>query len=152
MPFDARAVAATEGRARRAAAEAAAGRARFEEAAVALLPNFAPPEAAEALVRHCRALLPKCRAEKGSYAINRLGYRLDGAALKAALEALGSDEATARVSALVGERVAVEDAAVFPVDLRVYRKGSSMGWHTDELLYNLPHYEMVWTAWNTSDR
>ena len=71
--------------------------------------------------------------------------------LERALAALASPEAEAHVSALVGEKVAAEDARIFPVDLRVYRGGASMGWHKDEVLYEEPQLEVVLTLENTSD-
>ena len=143
---------AAAGRARRAARRAAELNRAFEDAGgCAYLEDFAPAEAAEALRAAAASLVPKLKQETGSYAKGRVGTRLHGAPLERALAALASPEAEAHVSALVGEKVAAEDARIFPVDLRVYRGGASMGWHKDELLYDRPHYELVYTLWNSTD-
>ena len=43
------------------------------------------------------------------------------------------------------------EPADFPVELRRYPVGSSMGWHKDEVLYEEPQLEVVLTLENTSD-
>ena len=140
------------GRARRERERAAALNRAFEAAGgCAYVEGFAPAPAAEALRAAAATLVPKLKQEVGSYAKGRIGTRLQGPPLERALVALASPEAEARVSALVGEKVAAEDARIFPVDLRVYRSGASMGWHQDELLYDRPQYELVYTLWNTTD-
>ena len=38
-----------------------------------------------------------------------------------------------------------------PLEYRVYTKGSFMDWHKDDLLFDTPQYELVYTISNTSD-
>ena len=44
-----------------------------------------------------------------------------------------------------------KDIGDFPVELRRYPRGASMGWHKDESLYEEPQLECVLTLENTSD-
>jgi hypothetical protein len=39
----------------------------------------------------------------------------------------------------------------YPVEMRVYREGSEMQWHRDDMLYDTPQCEMVLCLENTSD-
>jgi len=39
----------------------------------------------------------------------------------------------------------------FPMEIRLYPLGASMDWHVDDLMYQEPQYELVYTLDNTSD-
>ena len=63
--------------------------------------------------------------------------------------ALSRPESVERLRRICGdERL---EPADFPVELRRYPVGSSMGWHKDEVLYDEPQLEVVLTLENTSD-
>mmetsp|Transcript_17801 Transcript_17801/g.52943 ORF Transcript_17801/g.52943 Transcript_17801/m.52943 type:complete len:229 (-) Transcript_17801:22-708(-) len=65
------------------------------------------------------------------------------------VRALSADATVARLRRVAGdERLAPAD---FPVELRRYPRGASMGWHKDEALYEEPQLECVLTLENSSD-
>ena len=67
----------------------------------------------------------------------------------AVVRELVSDETVARLRRVAGDDFLAP--ADFPVELRRYPVGSSMGWHKDEALYEKPQLEVVLTLSNTSD-
>ena len=82
-----------------------------------------------------------------SVAVGRLGCFLEPR--DPVVVALSRPESVERLRRICGdERL---EPADFPVELRRYPVGSSMGWHKDEVLYEEPQLEVVLTLENTSD-
>ena len=82
-----------------------------------------------------------------SVAVGRLGCFLEPR--DPVVVALSRPESVERLRRICGdERL---EPADFPVELRRYPVGSSMGWHKDEVLYDEPQLEVVLTLENTSD-
>ena len=82
-------------------------------------------------------------------AVGRLGRVLDRRA--AGFEALRLS-AEAEVNRHAGSIEAPFALSDFPVELRLYKPGSSMGWHCDDVLYMPePQCEVVLTLENSSD-
>ena len=105
------------------------------------------PEELRAVTREARGLAPAARPIEGPYGQGRLWAAFPADSAAAAL--LCCDALAARVSAWVHEPVLA--ATALGVELRVYRRGAEMAWHTDELLFAAPQYELVLTLWNDSD-
>ena len=82
-------------------------------------------------------------------AVGRLGHVLDSR--QEAYRHLTSDSIVQRVNRLVGSPAKPLVVSEYPIELRMYRVGSSMEWHVDDLLYEEPQCEMVLVLDNTSD-
>ena len=82
-----------------------------------------------------------------SVAVGRLGCFLEPR--DPVCVALSRPESVARLRRICGDDRL--EPADFPVELRRYPVGSSMGWHKDEVLYEEPQLEVVLTLENTSD-
>ena len=94
--------------------------------------------------RRPKDLKPECLE---SVAVGRLGCFLEPR--DPVVVALSRPESIERLRKICGdERL---EPADFPVELRRYPIGSSMGWHKDEVLYEEPQLEVVLTLENTSD-
>ena len=82
-----------------------------------------------------------------SVAVGRLGCFLEPR--DPVCVALSRPESVERLRRICGDDRL--EPADFPVELRRYPVGSSMGWHKDEVLYEEPQLEVVLTLENTSD-
>ena len=82
-----------------------------------------------------------------SVAVGRLGCFLEPR--DPVCVALSRPESVARLRRICGDDRL--EPADFPVELRRYPVGSSMGWHKDEALYDEPQLECVLTLCNSSD-
>lgn len=109
--------------------------------------NFLPPSAFEAVRRECRALRGQMRAEKDSIALRRLGVCIDRRSLTHT--SLMSAEIAARLARLTGTPTL--EPSEFPAELRHYGCGSMMDWHKDDMLYNPPQTEVIFTLENSAD-
>jgi hypothetical protein len=90
--------------------------------------------------------------ERSSIAQNRVGTTLPRESKIA--EILDRGSIFSLVQRAVGSRgnASVQLANEIPIELRVYEKtGASMAWHRDDVLYDPPQIEMVFTVENTSD-
>eukprot|EP00854_Cymbomonas_tetramitiformis_P026378 gene26378-32354_t len=110
-------------------------------------PNFLSDDDFANLTQIARRIRPSAVPIEGPYGQGRLWTRFPS--FSPAVELLASEKTASRVSELVGEQVV--SAHDEGLELRVYTPGSSMDWHTDELLYAAPQYELVLTLWNSSD-
>mmetsp|Transcript_23367 Transcript_23367/g.60975 ORF Transcript_23367/g.60975 Transcript_23367/m.60975 type:complete len:244 (-) Transcript_23367:43-774(-) len=82
-----------------------------------------------------------------SVAVGRLGCFLEPR--DPVVVALSRPDSVERLRRICGDDRL--EPADFPVELRRYPVGSSMGWHKDEVLYEEPQLEVVLTLENTSD-
>ena len=109
--------------------------------------RFLSPADFEAIRRECRTLRGGMRAEKDSIALRRMGLCLDRRSHTHAM--LMSEAVASRIAALTG--VPRLEPSDFPVELRQYGAGASMGWHRDDALYSPPQTEVILTLENTAD-
>jgi len=109
-------------------------------------PNFLPADDYRAVLEECQPILRIAKPEKNTLAKGRLGVYLPEGS-KAVRRVL-SEEVCTRVGRKVGAELLPGD---FPVELRVYPVGSYMDWHSDEVMYCSPQYEMIYTLENTTD-
>lgn len=110
------------------------------------VPNFLADDARDAVAAACVKLRSKLRVDH-SVAVGRLSAAAP--VTSAAYAAFASAPALSKLRQLTScESLALGD---YPVEVRLYRVGSSMGWHTDVRLYDPPQYELIYTATNSSD-
>ena len=64
-------------------------------------------------------------------------------------EIFSSPAVASKLSSIVGEELTA--ATDFPMELRVYRVGASMPWHSDDVIYTTPQVEAIYTVSNDSD-
>lgn len=84
-----------------------------------------------------------------SVAMNRLGVALPSKTSDT-VEIIKNGSLCQLVQSVVGPDYMVSDD--IPVEIRVYEKmGAGMQWHVDDVLYDPPQVEVVWTLENTSD-
>ncbi|KAG1674743.1 hypothetical protein FOA52_013579 [Chlamydomonas sp. UWO 241] len=108
--------------------------------------NFFSQVDFSAVVADCEALAKRAQPERNSLAKGRMiaavpqGGTIAGAVL--------SEAVCTRVGRKVGRQLLAGD---YPVELRIYRPGSYMEWHVDDVMYSEPQYEMIYTVTNTTD-
>lgn len=108
------------------------------------LKNFFGEQAFKEIAAECTGL--RLTEEIGSIACGRKGAYVP---LHHPLyQLILNDEVSLSIENIVGERVYPAD---FPLEVRCYPRGSFMGWHKDDILYDKPQYEMVLTIENDSD-
>ena len=115
---------------------------------VAYVPAFLPAGEFQAVCEECRALRGRLGSETNAVAHGRRVLPLEAAGAPATYGAFRSPETLRRVVSLVGKDVELGE---FPIEYRMYPRGSSMDWHLDEALYADPQYEVVLTLENTSN-
>jgi len=115
---------------------------------VAYVPAFLPAGEFQAVCEECRAQRGRLGSETNAVAHGRLVLPLDAAGAPRTYGAFRSPETLRRVVSLVGKPVELGE---FPIEYRMYPRGSSMDWHLDEALYAEPQYEVVLTLENTSN-
>ena len=116
---------------------------------VVLIPNFLPGDVFTSIVQDTRRLRSQLKPEKGSMAVGRLGRVLDSRS--DAHQCLTSTTVSERLNRYIGSPEKPFIASEYPIELRVYREGSGMEWHVDDLLYDQPQCEMVLVLENSSD-
>ena len=100
----------------------------------------------EQLAAICRPLKSSMKKEVGSIAVGRLGRVLDR---RTAGFDVMSTGVVQNVNRHAGSTFGLSE---FPVELRFYKRGSSMEWHRDDVLYAPePQCEVVLTLENSSD-
>lgn len=108
---------------------------------------FLSPADFEAVRRECRSLRGRMRAEKDSIALGRLGLCLDCKSVTHAT--LMSESVAQYVARLTG--VPKLEPSDFPAEMRHYGSGAQMGWHRDDMLYDPPQTEVIFTIDNSAD-
>ena len=104
------------------------------------VPNFLADDARDAVAAACVKLRSKLRVDH-SVAVGRLSAAAP--VTSAAYAAFASAPALSKLRQLTScESLALGD---YPVEVRLYRVGSSMGWHTDVRLYDPPQYGAFYT-------
>jgi hypothetical protein len=109
--------------------------------------HFLSPADFGAVQRECRSLRSQMQAEKDSIAKRRLGVCIDRKSLTHAT--LMSAETAARLARLTG--VEQLEPSEFPAELRHYGDGAMMDWHQDDVLYDPPQTEVIFTLENSAD-
>ena len=120
----------------------------MERLGVAYVPAFLPAGEFQEVREECRALRGRLGSETNAVAHGRRVLPLDAALAPATYSAMGSPGSLGRMLTLCGQPVELGE---FPIEYRVYPRGSSMDWHLDESLYVEPQYEVVLTLENTSN-
>lgn len=122
-------------------------RQEFQEHGVAYIENFLTHEIFLDLKRETEVCMPELRPETlASVAKGRLGMHLSPGNVIARI--LCGHDVCEYLRKLTASTLAASD---FPVEIRRYPLHSSMGWHCDEALYEIPQIEAVFTIENTSD-
>jgi hypothetical protein len=109
--------------------------------------SFFSMEKAAAIRKEVAELRKRAKPEIGSIATGRRGSFI--AANSVARTALSSSETGKKLEQLVGQGSLLP--AEYPAELRIYPVGASMDWHSDDRLYALPQYELIYTVENCSD-
>lgn len=91
--------------------------------------------------------------ESSSIAQNRLGATLSSDNANETIQILEKGSIHTLVQRLAGSsRNKIELAREIPVEVRTYEKvGASMAWHKDDIMYDPPQFEVVFTLENNSD-
>ena len=113
---------------------------------VALVREFLPADVFSVVAGECRGLKGSMKKEVGSMAVGRMARILER---RTAAATLLSESAIACVNRHV-ERPPYY-LSEFPLEVRLYKAGSSMEWHQDDMLYAEPQCEIVLTIENSSD-
>lgn len=116
------------------------------EAQVWFVPDFLDADDASVVAKGCAKLRKKLKGDH-SFAVGRLSAMVPMAS--AAYGTFAGDAVLARLRSLTG--VATLKCGDYPVEARLYRPGSSMGWHQDVKLYETPQHELIYTVSNESD-
>lgn len=119
---------------------------RYTRDGLLFVPNFLPAADFAAVRADCRSVRGAMKPEKGSLAIGRAGHYVDSRSKTHQL--LTSAPIAERIARLVGAPL---EPSGYPIELRAYRTGASMGWHQDDQLYTDPQCEFVLCLDNTSD-
>ena len=119
---------------------------RYSVHGAVMISNFLPTAIFEALRSECRALKGAMKKEAGSMAVGRMARVLDR---RVTIFDTMSHAAVARVNKACADGLFY--MSEFPAEVRLYKVGSSMDWHRDDLLYDQPQCEVVLTLENTSD-
>lgn len=131
--------------ARLSAARAATTTTPYARHGVAFVRDFLPKDIFEAISAECRSAKGVMKREVGSMAVGRLGRVLDR---RAKVFGALAGESCERVTRHTGSE---HELSEFPVEVRLYKAGSSMEWHRDDLLYAPAQCEVVLTIENSSD-
>jgi hypothetical protein len=89
---------------------------------------------------------PRLLDEAASIAVGRKGVALDGGSPIVATLDRHVQTLLRRQTGLAYHR-----SPHLPVELRVYQRGASMTWHLDDIMYDPPQIEVVFTLENNSD-
>ncbi|CAM9408449.1 unnamed protein product [Choristocarpus tenellus] len=111
------------------------------------LPHFLYFEEALAIIQEAPELIGGATKELDSIAQGRLIASVPEGSITSRV--FKGEKLLAEVGSIGGEEEMFPSA--LPVELRVYPRGSSMGWHSDDVLYARPQYELIYTLENTSD-
>ena len=125
-------------------------RERFEKAGgAAYLLNVLREEDAETVRMGCQRLRGRVSGELGSTASGRLGCVVTSdSAMRRIFE---QHYVVERLREAIGATTPIALAKDVPMEYRVYRPGSEMDWHSDDLLFAVPQLEIVYTVVNDSD-
>jgi hypothetical protein len=107
--------------------------------------SFFSPAEFNAVASDCEALAKRAQPERNSLAQGRMIAAVPQGGTTAC--AVLSQAVCSRVGRKVGRSLLAGD---YPVELRIYRPGSCMDWHVDDVMYREPQYEMIYTVSNTT--
>mmetsp|Transcript_46233 Transcript_46233/g.77065 ORF Transcript_46233/g.77065 Transcript_46233/m.77065 type:complete len:261 (-) Transcript_46233:60-842(-) len=107
--------------------------------------DFLTPQQLQTMQSTLQKYRPKLKKDH-SFAIKRKSCMVP--VTSAAYALWTGKEMTERLQSLLQPEVLPGD---FPMELRLYSIGAAMGWHVDDLMYEEPQYELVFTIDNTSD-
>mmetsp|Transcript_42457 Transcript_42457/g.66475 ORF Transcript_42457/g.66475 Transcript_42457/m.66475 type:complete len:268 (+) Transcript_42457:3-806(+) len=109
--------------------------------------NFLEKNDFSEVQKQCERLVGQCKPEKSSWATGRIGtYVPKGNPI---LEVLFSQSIANRLESLTAVKGLYPSD--YPVELRVYRSGSAMEWHADDVLFAEPQMELVYTVENSAE-